>query len=187
MHEYTIHTVESAPEGSREAMRAMRQKFGFVPNLIGELAAAPTALRAYVALGQLIEESTFTPVEQQLILLSVSVVNDCHYCVAAHSGGLKRAGFADDQIEAARDGLSLDDTKLEALRRFTRAVVRNRGHMTDSELQAFLRAGYHKGQVLEVLVGVAMKTISNYTNHIAETPLDTQLQAFAWESESTAV
>ncbi|MBI4545756.1 MAG: carboxymuconolactone decarboxylase family protein [Gemmatimonadetes bacterium] len=181
MGEFRIHTIETAPAGSRETMRSIQQKFGFLPNLIGELAAAPAAVKAYALLAQLVEQTAFTPVERQLVLASASVANGCDYCVAAHSAGLKMAGLAADQVEAVREHRPLGDPKLEALRRFTAGVVGKRGRVEAAELQAFLDAGYRRDQVLEVLVGVAMKTLSNYTNHIARTPLDEQFEAFAWE------
>ena len=186
MPKYTIHTIESAPEGSRDTMRAIHKKFGFLPNLIGELAAAPSAVKAYATLSQLVEQTSFTPVEQQLILLTVSSANGCDYCVAAHSAGLHAAELPRDQIDAARRTRPLADGKLEALRRFARAVVETRGHVDEAGLRAFLDAGYTKEQVFELLVGVAMKTLSNYTNHIAETPLDEQLEAFAWNETEAA-
>jgi uncharacterized peroxidase-related enzyme len=177
---FVVHDIESSPAGSKATMDAVRRKFGFVPNLIGELAAAPAALKAYVTLSGLFDETSLTPVERQIVLATVSVENGCAYCVAAHTAGLKTAGLADDQIKAVRERRPLADGKLEALRIFTAAIVEARGWIDDRDLGAFLQAGYSKEQVLEVLVGVAMKTLSNYTNHIAETPLDAQLQAFAW-------
>ena len=120
-------------------------------------------------------------VAQQVVLVAASMANGCHYCVAAHTAGLKMAGLADDQIGALRSESPLADPKLEALRVFTSAVVQHRGHVSDADLQTFLAAGYERAQVFEVLLGVAMKTLSNYSNHIADTPLDTQLQPFAWE------
>lgn len=186
MAEFTIHTIESAPEGSRETLRAAAQKFGFLPNLLGELAAAPAALKAYATLNGLLEETSFTPVERQLLLASISVANRCHYCVAAHTAGLKQAGLPDHEIEAVREARRLADPKLDALRVFAVAVVEGRGHVDDGDLQAFLDVGYRREQVFEVLLAVAMKTLSNYTNHIAETPLDRELGAFAWEAEEPA-
>lgn len=181
MPEFKIHTIESAPKSARGALEVANQKFGFVPNLLGELAAAPAAAKAYVTLSGLLEEASFSPLEVNLMLAAASVANECEYCVAAHSGGLKQAGLADDQIEAVREARALDDPKLEALRAFTASVVETRGHPNEREIEAFLDAGFTKEQILEVLVAVAMKTLSNYTNHIANTPLDKQLEAFAWE------
>lgn len=181
MPEFTIHTIESAPEASRETLEAVESEFGFLPNLLGELAAAPVAAKAYAMLHGLLGESSFEPHEVQLLLASVSVENACDYCVAAHTGGMKQAGLADDEIQAVREGRPLSDERLEALRRFATVVVGRRGHPGEEEVERFLEAGFRQEQILEVLVAVAMKTLSNYTNHIAETRLDDELSGFAWE------
>lgn len=181
MPSFTIHTIDSAPAAARGTLEAARKKFGFLPNLLGELAAAPSALNAYVTLNELLAGSSLRAVEQQVVLIAASVVNGCTYCVAAHTAGLKSAGLPDDQIEALQEGRPLADNRLQALRALTIAIVDRRGRVSEGELQQFLNAGFTQEQVLEVLVGIAMKTLSNYTNHIAETPLDTQLQPFAWE------
>jgi AhpD family alkylhydroperoxidase len=120
-------------------------------------------------------------VEQQLILATVSIANSCEYCVAAHSGGLKMAGLPDAERDALRSGRRLKDDKLEALRAFVTAIVANRGWVKQPELQRFLDAGYTREQVLETLVGISMKTLSNYANHMAHTPLDAAFEAFAWQ------
>lgn len=91
------------------------------------------------------------------------------------------AGLADDRIAVLRAGQPLADAKLDALRVFAMTVVEQRGVIEPADLQRFVDAGYQPAQAFEVLVGVAMKTLSNYTNHIAATPLDARLQAFAWE------
>ena len=181
MPQFTIYRIDSAPRASRETLRLIQQKYGFVPNLIGELAAAPAAVMAYATLSGLLEGTSLSPVEQQLVLVAASIANECHYCVAAHSAGLKMAGLAQDQIEAIRENRELADGRLEALRRFTSAVVEKRGHLDSAEVQTFLKTGYREEQVFEVLVGVAMKTLSNYANHLASTPLDKRFEAFAWE------
>lgn len=181
MAEFTIHTLDSAPAAAKPTLQAAARKFGFLPNLLGELAAAPAAVEAYVTLGRLLEQTSFGPLEQQLLLTTVSVANGCQYCVAAHSAGLRMSGMEQDQIDAVRHGRTLADSRLEGLRSFATAVVEGRGRVSDDDLQAFFDAGYRPEQVLEVLVAVAMKTLSNYANHIAETPLDDQFKDFAWE------
>ena len=182
MSDFTIHTIDSAPTESREMLVAAKTKFGFVPNLLGELAGAPAALRAYMTLNDLLSQTSLSPVAQQLVLISTSMANGCEYCVAAHSAGLKAAGLTDAELDAVRERQSLRDPKLEALRVFVTSVVESRGSVKQPALQRFLDAGYSREQVLEVLVGIAMKTLSNYTNHIADTPLDRELEPFAWES-----
>ncbi|HWK10689.1 MAG TPA: carboxymuconolactone decarboxylase family protein [Vicinamibacterales bacterium] len=134
-----------------------------------------------MTLGELLGQTSLNPIEQQVVLAAASIANGCEYCVAAHSAGLKMAGLAPEQLDALRAGRALSNAKLEALRAFTTAIVERRGWIKQTEFQKFLDAGYRREQVFEVLVGVAMKTLSNYANHIAGTPLDTQLQPFAWE------
>ena len=181
MTAFKIHTIESAPLAARGTLEAARQKYGFVPNLLGELAGAPPALKAYVTLSELLSQTSLSPGAQQLVLVAASMANGCHYCVAAHTAGLKMVGFADDQIDALRNGRPLADAKLEALRVFTIRVVERRGQVDDADVQRFVNAGHAREQVFDVLLGVAMKTLSNYSNHIANTPLDSQLQPFSWE------
>lgn len=171
---------ESAPERARESMQKAEDAFGFVPNLIGVMSHAPPVAEAYLTLGGLVDETSLSPGEQQVVLLSVSFENGCDYCMAAHTGGAKQAGVSDDVIEALREGREVPDDRLRALSTFTRAVVRERGWVGDEEIERFLGAGFEKEQILEVVLAVAMKTLSNYTNHIAGTPLDGPLQDFAW-------
>lgn len=186
MAEFPVHTMESAPEEAHESLEAAQEEFGFLPNLLGELAGAPPVLDAYMTMSGLLEDTSFEPVEQQLIITAASVENDCEYCVAAHSAGLEQSGMAEDQIEAVREGRTLEDERLEALRRFTTAVVRERGHVSEEAIQRFLDAGFRREQVFEVILGVAMKTLSNYTNHIAGTPLDEPLKEYAWKGTRAA-
>lgn len=183
MTNFTVNTIDNAPEGSRETLEGAEKKYGFVPNLLGVLSHAPTALKSYAGLSGLFSESSFSPVEQQVVLLTVSFENRCDYCMSAHSVIAKGSGMSDDVLGALRAGKKLDDAKLEALRTFTRTVVEKRGSLEEAEVKAFLNAGYEQSQILEVFTGVAMKTISNYTNHLAETPLDEAFSGAKWEEK----
>ncbi len=100
--------------------------------------------------------------------------------MAAHSGLAKAIGMSRENIEALRNGKPMTDAKLQALRHFTQQMIQARGWIEDSEIEAFLKAGYTKQQVLEVILGIAIKVMHNYTNHIAKTSLDKQFQAHAW-------
>ncbi|MHB0969790.1 MAG: carboxymuconolactone decarboxylase family protein [Thermoanaerobaculia bacterium] len=177
---FTIHTSESAPEQSRGQLQQVAKSFGMIPNLAGVLAEAPAALEAYFTLGRLVDETSFTPVERQVVLLSVSAENGCEYCVAAHSAIAGMQKVPGDVVQAIRDGHAIADPKLEALRRLTTAVVAKRGRLDEDDLARFHAAGYGNRQLLEVIVGVGMKTISNYVNHVAETPLDAPFAKLAW-------
>ena len=122
--------------------------------------------------------------EQQVIYLTANYENSCNYCMAAHSGLAKMIGMSPENIEALRNGTPMIDEKLQALRQFTQKMVRQRGWVEDSQIEAFMAAGYSKQQVLEVILGIAIKVMHNYTNHIAKTPLDKQFKPNVWSKPS---
>ncbi|MGM0578145.1 MAG: carboxymuconolactone decarboxylase family protein [Myxococcota bacterium] len=182
MSEPKIHDVETAPEQARPVLEAVAQQLGFVPNVIGLMAEAPAAAKAYAALSEAFSESSLSPVEQQTVLLAAAFENRCDYCMAAHSWGFKGSGGGDEDLKAIRAGQPMPTDRLEALRRFAGTVVARRGWLSDGDLDRFLEAGFERSHALEVLVGVAQKTLSNYTNHIFDTPLDEGLREFRWEA-----
>jgi uncharacterized peroxidase-related enzyme len=184
MADFPLHDEQSAPELARQHFPGIRDAMGFVPNVFRKLAEEPAALEAYLDLDQLLDQSVLTAPEKQVALLAASRVNLCHYCVAAHSGGAKKAGVDGAVIKALRDGRELPDAKLEAVRAFTERVVEDRGFVSEEALQAFLNVGYTPRHVIAVILAVTMKTLSNYTNHIAEPPLDEQLKPLAWQPAS---
>lgn len=178
--EFTVWDIESAPDGSRSALEAAERKFGFLPNLLRVLAEAPSALEAYLSVSSAFEKTSLTPAEQRVVLLTTSIENRCRYCVAAHTLVAKMVGAPEQVIRSLRQGEEIADPKLRALWRFTRRVVATNGWVTDEDLKQFVGAGYTRAQLLEVLVGVTQKTLSNYTNHIAHTPVDAAFAASAW-------
>ncbi len=179
---FKLHTIASAPAKSAPILEAANKGLGFVPNLFAHLAASPSALQAYRDLGVLLEQSALTPEEQQVVLISVSVENECGYCVAAHSFiSRNMIKVPATTLAALRDGRTLPDPKLNALASFARAVVRERGWVAGSqELKAFLDVGYTSQHALDVILGVTMKTLSNYTTHLSDTPLDSVFAGEAW-------
>ncbi len=187
MTDFTLFDESTAPEGSRAILEKARKGLGFVPNLYAAFAASPSALEAYTATADLFAKSSFSPLEQQIVLLSVSAENECHYCVAAHTTISQMQKLDSDVVAAVRNGGPISDAKLEALRVFTTKVVRERGWVKREDVQVFLDAGYTKANVVEVLQGVSFKVLSNYLNHIAATPLDEAFQPNAWpKRESVA-
>lgn len=186
MSSFTIHTVESAPGDSRATLAQVRERFGFVPNLLGALAGAPAALQAYVAAAAAFEATSLSPVERHVVLLTVSFENRCSYCMAAHSTAALAAGMAEGVVKALREDTPLAEPRLETLRRMTCSLVRTRGWVDRDTLAAFLASGYAPEQALEVLVGVAQKTLSNYANHLIGTPLDHQFKRMAWSTPGEA-
>jgi AhpD family alkylhydroperoxidase len=186
MTNFTIHTPETAPATSKPLLDKSLKAIGFVPGLLGVLAEAPQALEAYEVLGTLFKDTSLTTTEQHVVWLAINYENNCDYCVPAHTGLAKLDAVPDDVIEALRNGTPIADPKLEALRTFTVQVVNKRGWVTDDNVQAFLDAGYTQEQILEVILGLAQKVMSNYTNHIAKTPVDAVFKKFAWQKPVAA-
>ena len=180
MTEFTIYKPENAPGKSGELLDGALRKMGFLPNFYAMLAESDAALEAYFSLSSLVSRTGFSPDQQQLILLVASVENGCRYCVAAHSSGARLAKLDKQIIEAVRTGNPIADERLEALRRFTAALVGKQGHATN-EMEAFLDAGFSKRNVLEVVMCVSMKTLSNYSNHLMGVPLDSALSRMEWK------
>jgi len=176
--DFTIYDIESAPEEAKPFLKGAKEKFGFVPNLLGEFAEAPAVLEGYLALNEIVGKTSFTPQEQQLAILAVSVKNKCHYCSAIHATILKnQLNVDEDVVNAVKNGDPVPNEKYNALVTFVRSVVEKRGFVDDTDVESFTAAGYTKQNVLEVNLITALKTISNYTNHIADTPLDEAFQA----------
>ncbi|MDD2719791.1 MAG: carboxymuconolactone decarboxylase family protein [Gallionella sp.] len=184
MNTFKLHTLESAPAGALPILEAANKGLGFIPNLYAHLAEAPNALSAYKQLGALLEQSALTPEEQQIVLISASIENRCEYCVAAHSFLARNLVKVDSQrVDALRAESCLQDQKLNTLVAFTRAVVRERGWVVGGqELNDFYAAGYTQQNALEVVLGVTMKTLSNYTNNLIDTPLDATFASEAWQA-----
>lgn len=173
---FQIHDIASAPKESAPILDKVSHNLGFVPNLFGVMAEAPALLEAYSTLSGLFHKSSFTPTERLVVLLAVSAENHCGYCVAAHSTIAAVQRVPEAVVAAIRDGRPIDDNRLEALRSFARTLVQKRGFASDEDVQTFLTAGYTKRNVLEAVLGVGMKTLSNYTNHLAKTPVDSAFQ-----------
>lgn len=180
MSRLTIHTVESAPEAARERVEAAQQANGFLPNLIGVLANAPAALETYQVVGAINGRTSLTPAEREVVQITAATLNDCGFCVAGHTKlSIAKLRMPEPLVEALRNVEALEDPKLDALARFTVAVIRQKGQVSDDELAAFRKAGYDDQQALEVVLGVSLATLCNYANSLAQTPINPELQPFA--------
>ncbi|MCF2949102.1 carboxymuconolactone decarboxylase family protein [Paraglaciecola aquimarina] len=175
-----IHTIESAPEASKPLLEGSLKAFGMVPNLHGVLANAPTILEGYQKLHELFTNTSFDAEELTVVWQGINVEHGCHYCVPAHTGIAHSMKVSPEVIEALRNEQPMPTPKLQALLDMTLIIVRNRGHVTDQELEAFYAAGYGEQQILEIILGLSQKVISNYTNHIGNTPVDKPFEKFAW-------
>jgi len=172
MDTFTIYTPENAPEKSRAILKALREKVGFIPNILGEMAESPALLRGYSELSAIAAQGIFSPTELQIVQMSASSMNNCSYCVAAHTTIAEKGGVPRDILESLRRDQPLKDSKLEALRIFTVSVMKKMGWADERDLADFYKAGYTKAHVMEVVLGLSLKLMTNYVNHIAKTPLD---------------
>lgn len=179
MSRFPLHTAETAPD-AKELISNAQNAFGFLPNLLATMAEAPALLEGYMTLAAIFDKSDLSPTERQIVLMVNNRLNGCTYCMSAHTGIAKAQGVPDDVINTLRDGTELSDPKLEALRVFAARINESRGWPEQSDIDALLSAGYTSRTVLEVILGTAVKVMSNYTNHIASTPLDSAFAVFEW-------
>ncbi|MFG1243441.1 carboxymuconolactone decarboxylase family protein [Xanthobacter sp. V7C-4] len=177
---FELLDIATAPAESAEMLEGVKKAWGFLPNLFRILATSPAAVEAYATLWGIAEKTSFTPQERNIAYLAIIYENECTYCMAGHTNLSKMAKVADADIYAIREGRRLDDAKLEALRGFAAKVTRSRGVVSQADVAAFKAAGYTNQSVLDILVLAATKLISNYTNHLADTPVDPFMKGVEW-------
>ena len=180
MADFTLHTEATAPKDSLPLLANSQKAFGMIPGLHAVMAEAPKALEGYQILHDLFQQTSFDKDELTVVWQTINVEHQCHYCVPAHTGVASMMKVDSAISEALRNETPLPTAKLEALRTFTLAVLRERGNVTEDDLNAFYAAGYGNQQVLEVILGLAQKVMSNYTNHIAKTPIDAAFKPLEW-------
>lgn len=180
MTTFPLLDESTAPAASHEALATTKKNFGMIPNVEKVMALSPQLLSGYAHLWDLFETTTFSPIERQVVYMTANYENECNYCVPWHTILAKKSGMEPSEVEALRSGAPLSDPKLEALRGFARTLIANRGKASAADLLVFFKAGYSNVQALEVILGLAIKLISNYTNSIAGTPLDPEVENLRW-------
>lgn len=185
MTDFTFHTIDSAPENSKPLLKQAKESFGFDLNLFAGMAESPALLEGYLALSEIFNKTRLSDIERLIIIMTNNRLNGCEYCIAAHTTGAKGQNIQAEVIEALRYGTPLSDQKLEALRVFTAKMIISRGRPEQKDLNAFLASGYTKENVFDVILGTGLKLMSNYANHIMDTPLDDAFKANAWINKKT--
>lgn len=175
--------VDQACAEVKPTLEAIERQLGFAPNLHRVLAHAPPALDSYVQLTKLFARTSLSSVEREVVLIAASRQNACGYCVAAHSMLAEGAGMAIEDLAALRRGEPLPDPRLGALAALAGELVSGGGKASAETLAAFEAAGYTRAQALEVVVGLALKTLSNFSVHLAEIPLDAASASWALPEE----
>ena len=176
------HTPETAPAASLDAFNSLISAFGWSPNVLGVFAGSPVLIQSYHALSGIINsQSAFTEAEREIIQIANNIENDCSYCMAAHSTVVQmKELFPEDQLQALRASAPLAESKHEALRAFSLAVLKNQGRVSPAELEAFKAAGYSDEHALEIILHSAFKVITNFTNNMVNPPLDEPFVAQEW-------
>ncbi|WP_433379597.1 carboxymuconolactone decarboxylase family protein [Actinoplanes sp. CA-142083] len=180
MTTYPMHTVETAPEGSRLALEKLNAALGLVPNLAATMAGSPSLISTFVAAFGQFGGTAFTDAERQVLLLSNAVANRCAWAVAFHSTLALAHGAPESAVEAIRRGELPGDPRLAALSATTRALIDKRGHLDEADVKTFTAAGFDELRLLDVLTGLAISTMANYTGNLADPPLEPQFRAQAW-------
>jgi uncharacterized peroxidase-related enzyme len=177
---FELRDTTTAPTASAVILDGVQKAWGFVPNLHRVLAESPAALEAYTMLWGIAEKTGFTPQERNIAYLAIIYENECTYCMAGHTNLSRMAKVDPADIAAVRENRPIANPKLEALRQFAAKVTRQRGAVSEADVTAFKAAGYDNRAVLDVLVLAATKLISNYTNHLAQTPNDSFMKGAEW-------
>lgn len=180
MSKFQIHTIDTAPEAAKEALQAVKNNNGFIPNLIGVLANAPTALETYRTVGAINQRTSLTPTEREVVQITAAVANGCGFCVAGHTAiSIKQIKMPDELLQALRKATPIQDNKLDTLARFTLAVINTKGKVGETLLNEFFAVGYTQQNALDVVLGVSLASLCNYASNLADTPINPELQPYA--------
>ncbi len=176
-------TLDNADAKARAVLERARAQVGFIPNMYAGMANSPGLLQTYLdGYDRFRKDSGLTPAEQEVVFLTISRSNGCDYCMAAHSMIADRMSKVPPPVTAAiRERQSIPDPKLAALSRFTDVLLETRGLPSTGEVQAFLGAGFAERHVLEIILAIAVKTLSNYSNHLLHTPIDEVFAHWEWK------
>jgi uncharacterized peroxidase-related enzyme len=174
-------TVNTAPPASRPILAASERQFGFLPSPVARVASAPVTLKHLLAGFAAFDHTSLTPIEREVVAMTVAWEMDCHYCMAMHSAMLSSDPDASALVSALRDGSDLADARLQALRRYVRAVVRQHGSVPEHDDAALRDAGFDDAQALEIVLGIGAYLLSTLLNKVTRAELDAPFAAFAWE------
>ncbi len=170
MSNFKIPTREDVSENNQTIFDKLKGALGFVPNLYAYYTKSETALGDYLALQN--RKTSLSNKEKEIVNLVTSQINGCNYCKAAHTAVGKMNGFTEDQILEIRGGSISFDAKFDALAKFTTAVVNNKGKVSAEATENFFAAGYNEGSLVDTVVLIGDKTISNYLHNITQFAID---------------
>jgi uncharacterized peroxidase-related enzyme len=186
MTEYSTHLppidINQAEPLAKAVLDKALSQVGFIPNMYSNMANMPGLLNTYLTgYAAFREQGEFSSAEQEVVFLTISRENECHYCVAAHSMlADTMSGVATNVTNAIREGSEIEDSKLSVLHDFTHHMLTTQGKPSNDAVQTFLASGFSERQILAIILAIAVKTLSNYSNHIFDTELDAMFQDRSW-------
>lgn len=177
-------TLETAEPDARVVLERAKVQVGFIPNMYVGMAQLPGLLETYLdGYERFRKASGFTPIEQEVVFLTISRGNGCEYCVAAHSFlADKASGVPVAVTDAIREGAPIPDARLAALSAFTEVLRATRGLPSETDVRTFLAAGFSEKHILAILLALAVKTLSNYANHLFHPEVDAMFAGRSWRS-----
>jgi uncharacterized peroxidase-related enzyme len=174
---FTEHTTSNTDGDTKALLETIQSGYGFVPNLFSYMAEAPTTVQAYLQLNDLLAKTSIPMPQLQVALLAAAIENDCDFCRVAHRAIGKKMGANPSSLNALNESKEIADPKDRAIAEFTKAMVHHRGWVPEQETQKFLEAGFTKQNILEVILVVTIKTLSNYSNHFTKPEANPELLA----------
>ncbi|MFT4939787.1 MAG: alkylhydroperoxidase family enzyme [Paraglaciecola sp.] len=180
MNNFQLHDLDTASSEAKSLLEESLKGFGMIPNLHAVMAESPALLEGYKTLHELAQKSSLNAEQLTVVWQTKNVEHACHYCVPAHTAIANMMKIDNDITEALRNQTPLKSEKLEILRDTTLAILRQRGIVADIELAKFYAAGFSRQNLLDIVLVLSQKVMSNYVNYLAETPVDEAFQPFVW-------
>lgn len=181
---YTIYSPETASKDAQVILLQVRENLKFVPNALGAMAESPHVLQAYLQLGELVQQTSFSDVERHLLYLTIAREYGSTYCMAAHTMFAAMDNIPDALVQQLREGKMLDDPRLDALQQFAVKMVNTGCNVSEQDIQAFINAGYNQTQIIELSLVMANKLLAVFCLRIMGTDLDEMLAPAKWEQVS---
>lgn len=184
MNDFSYHTAKTSSDGTAHILSNIEGDIGFIPNIFAIVAESEQALSGLVSLNSAFRNSSFSPEEQQIILLATSTTNECVYCVAGHTAFSEDLNIPNEITNAMRDQMPTGIHNYDVLTRTVKQLIYFRGQVSEETIHAFLAAGFSKAQFIELVTGICIKTFTNYVSNALNVKLDDAFKPFAWQRPS---
>jgi uncharacterized peroxidase-related enzyme len=181
MTNFKKYTIATAPDASKMLLKQIADNIGFAPNIFAVTAESSQALSGLMAVNNAFAESSFTAQEQQVILMATSVTNGCVYCVAGHTLMAKGLGISEEVIQAIRNQRAINHPRYAIIHQLVSELINHRGRIAETTMTRFLDQGYSKAQFFELVLGVSVKTFTNYVSNAVTLTLDDAFKPYQWQ------